>query len=126
MESITLHSAVGACVPHVPSCVLVLLAELRNVHPPAMASCSYSKRFFHVNAQMQSDEKHFSSCMNSFTCGEKDFKTGAAFPKLWCGLKLWTAVSRLLLSFSWGKNGSVLCHVQKCFGNLLLEPTNFG
>lgn len=112
MEPITtLHSTVVAHVPHVPSCVLVLLADLRYVHPPATAYCSYSNRFFHVNAQMQSDENHFSSCMNGFTCGKKDFKTGAACPKLWCGLKLWTAASHLLLSFSWGKNGSVLCRV---------------
>lgn len=48
------------------------------------------------DVQMQSDDKMPSNIMNGFTDGEKDFKTGAVFPKLWYGLKLWTVVSCLL------------------------------
>lgn len=79
------------------------------------------------DVQMQADDKMPSNIMNGFTDGEKDFKTGAVFPKLWYGLKLWTVVS-CLLSLIFGKKnpkGFAYCHMPKCFENVPLVPTPF-
>lgn len=63
--------------------------------------------------------------MNGFIYREKDFKTGAEFPQLWCGLKLSKVVSHLLSLSAREKNVSFHCCVPKMLRNLLLEPTNF-